>query len=178
MASIPRYGLDFPFIKNLHKANLHAGLNIRNQGIIFDQESSTLAGSLDRIKFRAYSLSPEFKYKAKLGKLGFEIGGGLDWYFHYKQKRFEGGERSQKSIEFAQWIPNPGVSNSNRVNQFNPYARVAIGKRKGMGIYAEYYFLKDFLNSDFSYINAVGLTVKPYEGWKTQRLNLGIWVSL
>ena len=173
VTTVPRYALDFPFIKNLHKGGMHAGLSIRNQGIIYDEASSG-----DRIKFRAYSLSPEIKTRQKLGSVALEIGAGMDWYFHYKQKRFVGGERSNKTTEFAQWIPNPGVSNVNRVNQFNPYARFAIGKKSGPGLYVEYYFLKDFLNADYSYTDATGMEVKPYSGFSTQRMNIGIWVAL
>ena len=40
VTSVPRYALDFPFLKNLHKGGMHAGFNIRNQGIIYDEASS------------------------------------------------------------------------------------------------------------------------------------------
>lgn len=173
VSTVPRYALDFPFIKNLHKGGMYAGFSIRNQGIIYDE---ALSG--DRIKFRAYSLSPEIKTRQTIGSVAIEVGAGLDWYFHYKQKRFVGGERSNKTTDFAQWVPNPGVSNTNRINQFNPYARLALGKKKGPGLYVEYYFLKDFLNADYTYTDATGMEVKPYSGFSTQRLNIGIWVAL
>ncbi len=151
------------------KVGIQTGFGVNNIGFITDEKSSvTLVSDPDynvniKWKRRAYSLSVPLGLK--IGDLdGFHlfIGGQYDWLFHYKEKEF----LSTGKRKFTEWM-------SNRVTNFLPSAVVGIAFKKGIQLRFNYY-LDDFMNKDYSYLNTANQTIKPYQDMDSRIMTLSI----
>jgi hypothetical protein len=136
---------------------LFSGLAIRNVGFIYDhytppsaakgmQEGSTTF----KEKFRTYNLGIPVGFKiGNMNKMFLYAGYEVEFPFHFKEKRFDGGDKIQKTTG---WF-------SNRVEQFQHGFLVGVQFPYGMNLKFKYY-LSSFLNQDF----VDGSGQKPYEG--------------
>jgi len=136
---------------------LYSGLGIKNIGMITTEDytgegEQLLQGRLPvynvKTKRRAYSLY--MPLAVKLGKfdkhLYFYSGGAYELLFHYKQKNFIDGQKFKETAWF-----------SKKTNILLPCVFAGIQFPKGLNISFKY-FLKNFLNQDYTYNN-----VKPYK---------------
>jgi hypothetical protein len=121
------------------------GWGLKNIGFIHE------ANGL-RTKFRSYALS--VPVGIKLGKLSqdsyFQLGGGVDLLFNYKEKTFRGSERIRR---ITGWF-------SNRTELLAPY--LYAGYQFPYGLYIRgYYYWSNFLNTSFT-TNVNGIETRPY----------------
>jgi hypothetical protein len=129
---------------------LYTGLAIRNVGLIMEDLYQNVGYDVDNtdpnynknttIKHRSYSLG--FPLAVKVGSFSknyfFYAGGEYEWMFAYKQKKFIDGAK----YKFTEW-------NSDRVTTWNPSLFAGVQFPYGFNLKFKYY-LKDFLNKDFS----------------------------
>ena len=137
----------------LHFSNyfgMYIGMGIRNVGLIARYTDTTFT----KRKFRAYTV--HVPLGIKIGDLESKnpfyitLGGDLDIPFHYKEKWFNGSNRTNK---ISEWF-------SNRVELIMPSAFVGFTvKRYTIRIH---YYPLNFLNQDFSYTSQ-GKTIRPYK---------------
>lgn len=142
------------------------GLGMKNVGWITTDETYALASDMsnvktyDKIKRRSYTLGVPLMIKiGNMKKDKFlALGAEYELLFHFKEKRFIGGEKLKRS----NWM-------SDETKRFLPSVFVGLQVSK-WGMIKFQYYLDDFLNT--SYKNALGET--PYVG-KTSRM---MFVSL
>lgn len=109
-----------------------SGYGLRNVGFITENEDI-------KIKRRSYAFGIPLGIKAGLFDKHLYLYGGGEYslFFHYKQKRFEGGTKTK----YTEWF-------SERTQLFMPSAFGGIQFPGGINLKFRYY-LKDFLNQDF-----------------------------
>ena len=100
-----------------------------------------------------------------LNKLAIAPAIGIDYQLHYKEKLFTDQKRSNKSIEDRQWF-------SDKLNPYNVYARLGLGKKDGLMLFAEVYFM-NFVNPNYTE-TVNGVKTKPLDGYQVNRFNLGL----
>lgn len=167
LTTIPRYSWNIPFnftIADMTDSDAMIGaVNIKNEGIIYELGE-------DKYKHRGISIGPEIGFRTVIGKkVLLKASYSFDYFFHYKRKFFREGKRDLKDIQEREWFPN-------QINNWNHSVKVGIGAAKGFYLYAEYYF-RDFLNPDYTE-EVDGVTVKPYEGFETQKFNIGFNIDM
>ncbi len=137
------------------------GLSMKNVGWITKNETYALASDMsnvktyDKIKRRSYTLGVPIMIKiGNMKKDKFlALGAEYELLFHFKEKRFIGGEKLKRS----NWM-------SDETKRFLPSVFVGLQVSK-WGMIKFQYYLDDFLNT--SYKNSLGET--PYVG-KTSRM--------
>ena len=130
-----------------------AGLGIRNVGFImnFPDTENHL-----KKKFRTYNIGIPIGFK--IGDLNqkhpffFFAGNEIEMPFHYKEKTFENGDKTDK---IAGWF-------SKRSELFTQSVYAGVQFPQGFSIKFKYY-LTNFFNKDFSYYQD-GIALKPYAG--------------
>lgn len=134
---------------------MNIGLAVRNVGFITDIAQQD--DGVDKLKFRTYNLG--IPIGIKLGKLSQEkpfflfAGYELELPFHYKQKEFDGGERTDRRTA---WF-------SDRVNTIQQSVWGGIQFPQGFALKAKYY-LTDFFDPDYERTED-GVTFNPYENF-------------
>lgn len=139
---------------------IFSGLGLRNMGFIesFNDEDST-------IKRRVYSLGVPLGFKfGNLRNRNFVfLGGGADFPFHYKEKRFTKRSDKQKTSE---WF-------GDQTPRVLPFVFVGYSFDPGITLKAQYY-PTNFLETD--YTNSAG--VKPFTGYKVNLLLLSLGIDI
>ena len=143
--------LNADFNKNL---GIFTGLGIRNVGFIYDDFDQMEAGGSTSVKkkFRSYNLAVPLGIK--LGNLGkvFIFGGyEVELPFHYKEKTFVGGDKTNK---ITGWF-------SNRQQKIKHGFIVGVQLPYDMSVKFKYY-VSEFFNQDFTDGNGL----KPYSGFE------------
>ncbi|MHB1278473.1 MAG: hypothetical protein ACYC1Q_08740 [Bacteroidia bacterium] len=144
------------------------GLSIKNVGWITKNETYALASDMsnvktyEKIKRRSYTLGVPLMIK--LGNMKKDrflaLGAEYELLFHFKEKRFIGGEKFKRS----KWI-------SDETNRFLPSVFVGL-QFTNYGMIKFQYYLDDFLNT--SYKNPMG--DMPYAG-TTSRMMFISWMG-
>lgn len=144
--------LNADFNKNL---GIFTGLGIRNVGFIYDdfvQSETDRSTTSVKKKFRSYNLAVPLGIK--LGNLGkvFIFGGyEVELPFHYKEKTFVGGDKTNK---ITGWF-------SNRQQKIQHGFIVGVQLPYDMSVKFKYY-VSEFFNQDFTDGNGL----KPYSGFE------------
>lgn len=138
MATPMRFSMFFHGGKNYHldfnnNIGMYTGWGLRNVGYITEENDI-------KIKRRSYSFGIPLALKIGLmDKRVYIYGGGsYELFFHYKQKRLEGGDKRK----YSEWF-------SARTERFSPSLFAGIQFPKGINLKFKYY-LNDFLNRDFT----------------------------
>jgi len=120
---------------------IFTGVGVRNVGMINELNDSI------KIKQRVYSLGVPLALKlgALPNKFHVNIGGELEFFFHYKQKVFYEDEKFKKN----EWV-------SDKVNLLNPSVFLDLHSGKGAYVRVKYYLL-DFLVKDKQEIKINGI---------------------
>lgn len=144
-----------------NKLGFAFGLSMKNVGWITKNETYALASDMsnvkmyDKVKRRSYTLG--IPLMIKVGNMKKDrflaLGAEYELLFHFKEKRFSGGEKLKRS----NWM-------SDETNRFLPSVFVGLQVTK-WGMIKFQYYLDDFLNT--SYKNSLG--EMPYVG-KTSRM--------
>ena len=134
------------------------GLGLRNMGFIEKEDELT-------IKRRVYSVGVPFGFKyGDLRNRKFKFfGAGVDFPFHYFEKRFV--ERSDK-IRNNEWF-------SDRTPKVMPFAFIGQSFDPGITFKLQYYPL-NFLNEDF----ATSDNIKLYEGYKVNLILFSLGIDI
>lgn len=116
------------------------GFNVRNIGMI-NTFKKPITNDEERIKQRSYTLGLPLAFKVgnMNNTLYFYAGGEIELAFHYKEKRFENGEKYEKRTA---WF-------SDKTNRFLPSIFAGFQLPTGTNISFKYY-LTDFLNTDYT----------------------------
>ncbi len=157
--------INYDVSKNL---GFSAGLAIRNVGFIAkypDAENDL------KIKYRTYNLGLPIGFK--IGNLNqnrpFFLFGGyeVEMPFHYKQKRFENGDKKEK---ITGWF-------SDRTELFTQSVFAGVQLPGGMALKVKYY-LDSFFNQDYKEFREVEGTgpveVQPFQGFQANVFYLSI----
>jgi hypothetical protein len=140
---------------------IFTGVGIKNIGFIEKNGDSTT-------KRRVYTIGAPLGFK--LGNLrkrhyGF-IGGGVDFPFNYREKRFVKRGDKYKFNEF--W--------SDRTDEYMPYIFAGCSVGAGIVLKVQYY-PSNFFNTGFEEDNN-GQTVQPYRGYRVNLLYLSLGIDL
>lgn len=144
------------------------GLSVKNVGWITNNETYALASDMsnvktyEKVKRRSYTVGVPIMIK--LGNLKKDrfiaFGAEYELLFHFKEKRFLGGQKLKRS----NWM-------SDETNRFLPSVFVGL-QTNDWGMIKFQYYLEDFLNS--SYKNQLG--EMPYAG-KTSQMMYISWMG-
>ncbi len=164
--NIPRFSWSIPVRGKLFRLSNKligvGGLVLKNEGIIYKRGE-------DKYKHRTIAFSPEAGLSYLfINKCVVTISVGVDYNFHYKEMFFNNGVRQNKVIVESKW-------NSTKVNIINPYGRIMIGSKRGIGIFYEQYF-STYLNQNFKE-NVNGINTMPFKHLFVRRFNIGISAS-
>ena len=128
----------------------YTGIGVRNIGIISTENNAI-------VKRRSYTAGIPFALK--IGNLSknsyFFAGGEYEYLFHYKEKTIINNEKSVHKS----WT-------SDRTNTFLPSIFAGIQFKNGLNLKFKYY-LDDFLNTSYSYIDSNNNVIQPYKLVKT-----------
>lgn len=151
-----------------NSVGLAFGLGMKNVGWVTKNETYALASDMsnvktyDKIKRRSYTLGVPLMLK--LGNVKKDkylaLGAEYELLFHFKEKRFSGGEKLKR----RNWM-------SDETTRFLPSVFVGLQFSK-FGMIKFQYYLDDFLNT--SYKNTLG--EMPYVG-KTSRIMFISWMG-
>ncbi len=137
--------LNYDFSKSL---GIYTGLNVKNIGFIEKFEATGVTE-----KHRVYTIGVPLGLK--IGNLSkkqyFMIGGGVDFPFNYKNKRYVA---KKDKVKYNEWF-------GDRVNPIMPYVFVGARFKPGISIKAQYY-PTNFFNQDYQYFNGANF-VNIYE---------------
>jgi len=157
-----RYSWRVPYrfkITDLKKDNRMFGVvNLKNEGVIFDE-------GRDRKVMRGIFAGLETGFVFYIKNFGISPSFGVDYQLHYKEKIFMDKNRSDKEVVDREWF-------SNKLTKFNYFARLGLGKKDGLMVFAEVYFL-NFVNQDYS-TEVNGSITHPFKGLEINRFNIGL----
>lgn len=148
-------GFDFNY-KLSENVALFSGLAIKNLGVIIKDDTSTS-------KFRTYGVG--IPLGLKIGKMTdkyFIVGGGVDFPFHYKAKRWVDG-RSNK-VKKSEWF-------SDQVNPIQPFGMIGYRFGNSLKVKAHYY-PANFWNDDL-FINTNANLIVLSLGFDMNRRSAG-----
>jgi hypothetical protein len=158
---ILRWSPVFNFGTNLNwdfseKVGLYGGWNIRNIGMI----TRDSLGQQDKFKRRVYMFG--VPVGLKLGNLQKQrfvfLGGEIGFPFHYKQKFFPNGNKSEK-VRTREWF-------SERVNPIT--TAVFLGFHfSNRTTFKVQYFTNNFFNQDYAETSPGGAIVRPYANYRS-----------
>jgi hypothetical protein len=158
-----KYNIDFG-----KAAGLAFGVSMKNVGWITKNETYALASDMsnvktyDKVKRRSYTLGVPLMLKfgnMKTDKF-LAVGAEYELLFHFKEKRFTGGEKLKRS----KWM-------SDETTRFLPSVFVGLQLSK-YGMVKFQYYLDDFLNTEYK--NELGQM--PYVG-RTSRMMFISWMG-
>lgn len=158
-----KYNIDLG--KNL---GLAFGGSMKNIGWVTKDETYALASNMsdvrpyDKIKRRSYTIG--VPVMLKIGNMKKDrflaLGAEYELLFHFKEKRFIGGEKLKRKVWF-----------SDETNRFLPSVFVGLQMSK-FGMIKFQYYLDDFLNTDYK--NTAG--EMPYAG-RTSQMMFVSWMG-
>ena len=154
--SMLNFGSHFNYDFDEH-FGVFTGLGIKNIGFIEKNGDSTT-------KRRVYTVGVPLGFKLgnlRKGNYGF-IGGGVDFPFNYREKRFTKRNDKYKFNEF--W--------SDRTDDYMPYVFVGLTFGGGTTLKFQYY-PSNFFNTEFTEDNN-GRTVQPYRGYRVNLLYVAL----
>ncbi|MEO8733684.1 MAG: hypothetical protein ABI373_05095 [Flavobacteriales bacterium] len=146
---------------------LYTGLDIRNQGFIYQTQDSTNT----RYKYRTYNVGIPIGFKlGHMNQTLFFAGYEVELPFNYKEKRFE---NERKVDKFNVWF-------SDRNSPVYQSVFAGIQGPDGVTLTVRYY-LTNFHNEDFTETvtnNGVTTNQQPYKGMKVNILAFSLGYSL
>jgi hypothetical protein len=143
------YNIDFGNV-----FGLYTGLGIRNVGFIYEPPQEGEAPEQDlKKKYRTYNLGIPVGFKiGKLDKVFLYGGYEIEFPFHYKEKTFISGDKTDK---ITGWF-------SDRVEPFQNTLMAGIQLPYGLNFKFKYY-LNNFLNKDFTELDENLQEFRPYD---------------
>lgn len=158
------FDLNYDFSQNI---GVFTGLGIKNIGFI---EKITVADST--IKRRVYAIG--LPLGIKLGNMKKKnyafIGGGVDFPFNYREKRYVSRGDKEK---FNEWF-------SDRTPSYMPYGFVGVSFKPGIYIKLQYY-PNNFMNPAFTEtvtVNGVATAIAPYSRHDIELLMFSIGLDI
>jgi len=149
---------------------IFTGLALRNVGFIYDHYKTPSSPASDesvqtfRKKFRTYNIGIPIGFKfGNLENLFFYGGYEVEFPFLYKEKTFDGNDKTGKITE---WF-------SNRTGKIQHGFLVGIQFPQGFNLKFKYY-MSEFLNQD--YVDGSG--IKPYAGLSAHVFYFSICTNL
>jgi hypothetical protein len=129
---------------------IYSGLSIRNIGYVFKEDEI-------KTKRRSYSLGVPLALKlGSMEKFLFLYAGTeLELLFHYKEKVFDGNQKTKSS----EWL-------SNKTNLLVPSLFAGVQLPAGINLKFKWY-MREFMNREYHYFNGTS-NVYPYENLSTQ----------